>query len=161
MASFVVPENDASDRFNLELPFGTYIHTDILINRAGYDVTNYFRSEATAKNLPKNAAWDGFGSNSSAAAFCLPTNWCASCFNVSETVRASDFKIYHRLALGNIYILTGNDVINYSGRQQIVQTCKFWVMFGSRFLDNCSTDYEKIYSFGNWFKGFISSFVAY
>ena len=32
---------------------------------------------------------------------------------------------------------------------EIVQTCKFMVMFGSRFLDNGSTDSEKIYSFGN------------
>ena len=26
--------------------------------------------------------------------------------------------------------------------------CKFWVMFGSRFLDNSSTDSERVYSFG-------------
>ena len=46
----------------------------------------YFRSEATAKKTVENAASDGFGSNSSAAAFCLPTNWWASCFaNISPT----------------------------------------------------------------------------
>ena len=35
-----------------------------------------------------------------------------------------------------------------SGRQQIVQTCKCGVMFGSRFLDKSSTDSEKVHSFG-------------
>ena len=34
-------------------------------------------------------------------------------FNFSETVRASDFKIYHNLALHSLYIWTGKDVINY------------------------------------------------
>ena len=29
------------------------------------------------------------------------------------------------------------------------KTCEFWVMFGWRFLDNGSTDSEKVYSFGN------------
>ena len=40
----------------------TYIHTDILVNHTGYDITNYFRSEATAKKKTfENAASDGFG----------------------------------------------------------------------------------------------------
>ena len=33
--------------------------------------------------------------------------------NISETVGASDFAIYHRVALHSPYISTGNDVINY------------------------------------------------
>ena len=32
---------------------GTNIHTDIMINHAGYDVTSYFRSEDTAKKSSK------------------------------------------------------------------------------------------------------------
>ena len=35
------------------------------------------------------------------------------CEYISEAIRASDFKIYHNVALGNLYISTGNDVINY------------------------------------------------
>ena len=31
--------------------------------------------------------------------------------NISENIRASDFKIYHRVPLDSLYILTGNDVI--------------------------------------------------
>ena len=34
-------------------------------------------------------------------------------FNISETIRASDFKIYHKIALDSLYISTGKDVINY------------------------------------------------
>ena len=34
-------------------------------------------------------------------------------WNISETIRASDFKIYLKVALGSLYIPTGNDVINY------------------------------------------------
>ena len=33
-------------------------------------------------------------------------------FNISETIRASDFNIYHKVALDSLYISTGNDVIN-------------------------------------------------
>ena len=33
-----------------------------------------------------------------------------------------------------------------SGRQHIVQTCKFRIMFGSRFLDNGSTDSKKMFT---------------
>ena len=32
---------------------------------------------------------------------------------LSETIKASDFRIYHKVALDILYILTGNDVINY------------------------------------------------
>ena len=35
------------------------------------------------------------------------------------------------------------------GRQQIAQTCSFGVKLRSRFLDNGSTDSEKVYSIGN------------
>ena len=34
-------------------------------------------------------------------------------FNISETVRVSDFTIYHKVALESLYISTGNDFINY------------------------------------------------
>ena len=34
-------------------------------------------------------------------------------FNISETVKASNFKIYHRIALDSLYIFTGNDVTIY------------------------------------------------
>ena len=40
-------------------------------------------------------------------------------FNISETIRASAFKIYHKVALDSLYISTGNDVTATSGRQQI------------------------------------------
>ena len=36
-----------------------------------------------------------------------------------------------------------------SSRQQIAKTCSFWVMFGSQFLDNGSTDSKRVYSFVN------------
>ena len=69
--------------------------------------------------------------------------------NISETVRASNHKICDNIYHDSLYIWTGNDVITTSSRKKIVQKCKFWVMFGSRFLDNCSTDTERFYSFGN------------
>ena len=34
-------------------------------------------------------------------------------WNISETIRAIDFKIYHKVALHSLYISIGNDVINY------------------------------------------------
>ena len=43
--------------------------------------------------------------------------WCPprrnDFFYISETNRASNFTIYHDLALDSLYISTGNDVINY------------------------------------------------
>ena len=33
--------------------------------------------------------------------------------NISETIRMSDFKIYHKVALDGLYISTGNDITNY------------------------------------------------
>ena len=69
--------------------------------------------------------------------------------NISETSRASDYNIYHKMALDILNISTGNDVKTTSGRKQIVQTCKGLVMFGSQFLSNGSTDSENVYSSGN------------
>ena len=34
-------------------------------------------------------------------------------WNISESIRVSDFKIYHMSALDSVDISTGNDVINY------------------------------------------------
>ena len=34
-------------------------------------------------------------------------------FNISETIRASDFKIYHKVARDSLYISTGNYIINF------------------------------------------------
>ena len=75
--------------------------------------------------------------------------------NISETTRASYFKSYHIVFTFRPEMTS----LTTSGRQHIIQTLKFWVMFGSRFLDDGSTDSEKK---GLWFgklrfKGFISS----
>ena len=35
------------------------------------------------------------------------------CHEILETIRASDFKIYDRIAFDSLYISTGNDVIYY------------------------------------------------
>ena len=87
----------------------------------------------------------------------------AKCFfwENSETVRASHFKIFHKVpSIVFTYQPEMTSLSTTSGRKQIVKTCKFWVMFGSRCLDNVLTDSERVYSFGNWdgFKGFISPF---
>ena len=50
-------------------------------------------------------------SASNAAASAVVTN--DFFMNISETIRASDFDIYHRVTLDSLNILTGNDVINY------------------------------------------------
>ena len=34
-------------------------------------------------------------------------------FLISETIRGSDLKIYHKVALHSLHISTGNDVIDY------------------------------------------------
>ena len=34
-------------------------------------------------------------------------------WNISETIRDSDFKIFHKVALDSLYISTENDIINY------------------------------------------------
>ena len=60
--------------------------------------------------------------------------------NISETIRASDFKIYQKVALDSLYILMGNDVINYFRLEANLQTCKFWVMLGLGLFDNGSTN---------------------
>ena len=70
-------------------------------------------------------------------------------WKISETIRASDFKIYHKAAL---ILFTFRPEMTSSttlGRKQSVQTRLFWIMFGSRFLDNGSTNSKKVYSSGN------------
>ena len=52
---------------------GAGIHADLIYSHAGYDVTSYFRSAfIEVRKTVENAASDGFGSNVSGAAFCLP-----------------------------------------------------------------------------------------
>ena len=34
-------------------------------------------------------------------------------FNISEIIRASEFKVYHKVALDSLYISAGKDAINY------------------------------------------------
>ena len=54
--------------------------------------------------------------------------------NISETIRASNFNIYHKVALDSLYISTGNEVINYfSDRKQIVQPVNFGSFSGHDF----------------------------
>ena len=80
MASFGVLENDASDSFNLESP--KLAHTSIPTSWSTLpDMTSLTTSGQKLQRTKnsRNVASDGFGSNSSAAAFCLPTNWWASC----------------------------------------------------------------------------------
>ena len=57
----------------------------------------------------------------------------------SKTTNASSFKVQQGITLGSLYIYTGNDVTGYF--QSAVSS--FWVMLGSRFLDNGSIDSEK------------------
>ena len=51
-------------------------------------------------------------SSVSAAASAAVTKWLFGNIS-SETIRASDFKNYRKVALNSLYISTGNDVINY------------------------------------------------
>ena len=48
-----------------------------------------------------------------------------------------------------IYILIGDVSPATSGRLQIALMCRFCVMFGSQFHDNCSIDFETVDSIGN------------
>ena len=69
-------------------------------------------------------------------------------FNISETIGDSDFKNYDRVALDSLYILTGNDIINYfRSAANRTKHVNFSAIFGSRFLNNGSTDSKKVYSF--------------
>ena len=64
-----------------------------------------------------------------------------------ETTNAGRFKILHSIALGSLYISTGNDVNSYFRLAANSVKCSFWVKFGSRFLYNGSTDSEKSLQF--------------
>ena len=64
---------------------------------------------------------------------------------IAETSKASNFRIYHNVALDSLFILTRNGVIIYLLHvgSKSHKRVRFWVMFGLRFLDNGSTDFEK------------------
>ena len=64
--------------------------------------------------------------------------------NISETTKASNFKILHSIALDSFYIFTKMTSRATSGRLQITYTFAFSVMFGVQFLDNGSTDSENV-----------------
>ena len=79
--------------------------------------------------------------------------------NISATIKASNFTIYHNVAHGSFFTFPPEITSqSTSSRQQITQTCQFWVMFGSRFVDKGSTDFEEIYSVVN--NGSSASFVV-
>ena len=60
--------------------------------------------------------------------------------NISEITRASDFKIYHKVAIDCLYISTGNDVINFPvGRKAYKH-----VNFGSRSGGDFSITFQPI-----------------
>ena len=74
------------ERFDLESPNVMWTFTPV-DNNTGHDVTIYFRSEVIdVRKTAENDASDGFGSNSSLAAFCLPTNWWASCLWCTKSI---------------------------------------------------------------------------
>ena len=62
--------------------------------------------------------------------------------NISETTRDSDSNIYPMVALDSLYIWIENDATIY------FRLASSLVVFGLRFLDNCSTDFENVYPFG-------------
>ena len=67
-------------------------------NRTWHEVTMYFRPEVIdVRKRAENDASDGFGSNSSGAAFCLPTNWWASCcvMHSSKSDSANPLAVRH------------------------------------------------------------------
>ena len=82
----------------------TVMHADLVYSHTGYDVTSYFRPAfAEVRKMVKNAASDGFGSNCSFAAFCLPhqlmgillfigVTWAMTSFGIS-------FGISHHMVL--------------------------------------------------------------
>ena len=57
---------------------------DIVYSHTGHDVINYFLAEVVAKKTVKNAASDGFGSNLSGSAFCLPHQMAGFLFPFSN-----------------------------------------------------------------------------
>ena len=71
-----------------------------------------------------------------------------SFLEISETAWASNFKIYHNIALDNVYISTEHDVIIIVIRlaancMSVVISGHVWV-FGSLFIYNGSNDVEKV-----------------
>ena len=49
------------------------IQDDLVFSHTGYDVTSYFRlAFMEVRKTTENATFDGFGSNISGAAFCVP-----------------------------------------------------------------------------------------
>ena len=70
-------------------------------------------------------------------------------FNISETTRASNFKMYRNVSLDSLYISTGNDVTIYF--RQAANHTNVSVLGHVRvaILDNDSTDFEKVYCFEN------------
>ena len=54
-----------------------HIHADLPYIITGYDITNYFRSEATAKKTVENAASDGFRWNLSRKVYARITKFHA------------------------------------------------------------------------------------
>ena len=106
---------------------------------AGFDFTSCFRSVVIGvlKKTAENVADNGFGSNFSGASFWpqhrlvslllnetqkrfrlmlspMSAATVTKCFfNISETTRASNFKMYHHLADDSFCILTRNDKTSY------------------------------------------------
>ena len=66
---------------------------------------------------------------------------------ISETTRASNFKIYHN-GVHNLYIFTRNDVIIYLGSTTNRINVFIFGYVWSRFLANVLTDLEEVHSFG-------------
>ena len=85
-------------------------------------------------------------SSMSATAFAASPN---AFFNISEVNKASDFKIQNNIAIDRLYIFTGNDATSYFRSAENRIHVSIFVMFGSQFLDNGSTDSESVYSFEN------------
>ena len=67
--------------------------------------------------------------------------------NILETIRGCSLKIDHNVAHNSLYISTRNDVAVYFRSAANRTDVLFLVMFGSRFLDNGSTDFENVYCF--------------
>ena len=61
---------ESTKQTKLFFKFHTDIHADLVCSHTGYDVISYFRSKF--EKTAENAASDGFESNCSGVAFCLP-----------------------------------------------------------------------------------------
>ena len=78
---------------------GHPIHADIVYSHTGYDVTSYFHQ--SSQKTAANAACDGFGSNFSGAAFCLPHQLVGFLFSL-EISSAFD-PIDHKIQLSGLH----------------------------------------------------------